>query len=369
MAWGDVLDLVGGGQLQGEWLNRDEPTPVRYEMRTSQGVLVVLDRSSVLRARHELTVEQEYMDVVNRHGTDVAGQWAVAQWCREHGLTRQRNQHLRQILELDPNHIEARTALGYAQIGGRWITREDAMRERGYVLYRGEWCLSQQVELMEAQRRRELAERQWYRQLVRWRRDLSTDRGSEALAAIGDIRDPLAVPALATLLSHETTRSAKMLWIRALASIRSAEALNVLIDVVLRDGDLEIVHSCLDCLVEIRSPQVQRRFEQSLRHESNGYVNRAGLALGRLGALSAIDALIEALITQHSIRVGGPPTSQPLRVVCVRLQNAEVLSALVRLADTPGYGFDQHAWKQWRYLDNKRTFAENAASAEVRRGE
>jgi hypothetical protein len=369
VAWGDVFELAGGGQLQGQWLNRDEPSAARYEMRTTQGVLVVLDRASVLDARQEISVEQQYREELAHHGDDVAGQWALAQWCREHALDARREEHLRRILELDPNHLEARVALGYSQIGGRWITREEMMRERGYVLYRGRWCLSQQVELMETQRRRELAERQWYRQLVRWRHDLSTNRGGDVKSLILAIRDPFAVPGVAAVLSQETTRAPKVLWIHTLANIRTPEAVGVLVDVVLQDNDVEIVHSALDCLVEIHSPSVQRQFEELLRHESNQYVNRAGLALGRLGERSAIDSLIDALITQHSIRLGGPPSLEPPRIVSVQLKNAEVLAALNDLTNTAGYGYDQQAWKQWRFLQNKQAFAKESASADVRRGE
>ena len=176
VAHADVFELSGGGQLQGEWLNRGESSTARYEMRTTQGVHIVLDKVSVVQARDEVSVEQQYLEVTTRYGQDVAGQWAVAEWCREHGLDRQRRQHLQRILELEPDHLGARRALGYSQVSGRWVTREESMRERGYVLYRGKWYLSQQVELMERQRRRALAERQWYRQLLRWRRDLSTEQ-------------------------------------------------------------------------------------------------------------------------------------------------------------------------------------------------
>ena len=103
------------------------------------------------------------------------------------------------------------------------------------------------------------------------------------------------------LLHQESATGAKMLWIHTLANIRTPQALDVLVDVVLLDRDLEVVHGCLDCLVDIRSPVVQQRLQESLRHEHNECVNRAGLALGRLGQRSAIDSLIDALITRHVV--------------------------------------------------------------------
>jgi len=367
--WGDVFELSGGGRLEGEWLNGDEPGAAQYVMRTAQGMRVVLDRGDVLAARREVSAEELYRETAAHYPDDVAGNWALAEWCRQQGLTARRERHLRRVLELDSNHAQARVALGYSQVDGRWLTREEAMRERGYVLYRGKWCLSQQVELMEVQRRQRVAEIQWLRQLARWRHDLSTERCGAATASILAIQDPNAVPGLATMLQQETTRPPKVLWIRTLAQIKSPRALDVLINVVLTEADLEIVHGCLDVLVEVGDPQVQRKFLELLRDESNVAVNRAALALGRLEQPSAIDSLIDALVTNHTIRVGGPPSKAPVRAIPTRLKNPEVLTALTHLSKTPGYGYDQHAWKQWRYHQNRQAFAKEAATADMRRGE
>jgi hypothetical protein len=330
-------------------------------------VYVVLDKASVRQARDEVSLEQQYREKLTRYGDDEAGQWALAEWCREQGLDRQRRQHLQRLLELAPDHLAARLALGYAQVHGRWLTQEEAMREQGYVLYRGKWRLSQQVELMEAQRRRELAERQWYRQLFHWRIDLSTERHDQAIAGILAVRDPYAVPGATFLLRHEESRPLKLLWINALANIESPEALGVLVDVVLQDPDLEVAHSCLDRLVKIRSPLVQQRFLESLRHERNEYVNRAGLALGRLGEKSAVNSLIDALITVHMVRLNRVRYDEPIFVKFVPMENRDVLAALKGLTATSGYGFDQLAWKQWQFLQNKQVSAEESASKDIRR--
>ncbi len=53
----------------------------------------------------------------------------------------------------------------------------------------------------------------------------------------------------------------------------------------------------------------------------------------------------------------------------VPIKNLDVLSALTQLTATAGYGFDQRAWKQWRFLHNQQDFAETAASVDVRRGQ
>ena len=52
-----------------------------------------------------------------------------------------------------------------------------------------------------------------------------------------------------------------------------------------------------------------------------------------------------------------------------RRLNAEVLSALIELGKTTGYGYDQQAWKHWRFQQNQQAFAEQAGGVKVRRGE
>ena len=310
---GDEFKLVGGGSLEGHWLNRDDSPNALYEMRTTHGVRVVLDKTSIIQAAPGTSAEEQYRAIVACQGEDVAGQWAVAEWCRTHALEPLRRQHLRRVLDLEPDHAGARQALGYTQVRGRWVTQAEFMQQQGYVLYRGKWQLSQEVERAEAERRTALAERQWYRQLLRWRHEWLTQRSEDVTAQVLEVRDPQAVPGLAIMMHREELRPLKILWIRTLARIRTPEACDLLADVVLQDTDLEVIHECLDCLVEIDSPHIRRTFLEALKHENNDCVNRAGLALGRLGGKTAIDALIDALVTHHVLHTRAREMVKPIR--------------------------------------------------------
>ena len=367
VARGDVLELTGGGRLHGQWLNADAFPIEVYEFRTEQGGRLVLNKALVRGVTRVLSAAQQYPRAASQYDNDVPGQWALAQWCREHGLKEQRRIHLRRILELEPNHAGARLALGYSQVRGRWLTQEESMREQGYVQYRGRWRLSQQIELMEAERRRDLAERQWYRQLMRWRRELGTADAAQASEWITAINDAHATRALAVLLCREQLRLARLLYIRALANIGTPPARDILVGVVLADTDLEVAHVALDQLAAVQSPAVYQKFLEALQDEDNAVVNRAGFALGRLGAKSAIGSLIDALVTYHRIALDPRGVKGDPRTIVVAFKNLDVHSALVELTGISGYGFDEQAWKQWRYLQVGRMHAEAARSVEVRR--
>jgi hypothetical protein len=76
---------------------------------------------------------------------DVAGRLALANYCRDHGMAAREQQLLREVIELAPDHAEARARLGYVQKDGRWIDHEQDLRERGLVQHEGRWLTREQV--------------------------------------------------------------------------------------------------------------------------------------------------------------------------------------------------------------------------------
>ena len=77
----------------------------------------------------------------------------------ERQLREQREIHLERIIELQPDHEQARSVLGYQRKDGKWITRDELMVKRGYVKGPRGWELPQEVKLREERRMRDLSER------------------------------------------------------------------------------------------------------------------------------------------------------------------------------------------------------------------
>ena len=103
----------------------------------------------------------DFERIAPTYADTVDDQWNLAEWCRAHRLPRRREEVLRRILQLDPNHPETRHALGYQQLGGEWVTTSEWRRREGYVLYRGRWRLAQDIELIEAERKTNAMEKEW----------------------------------------------------------------------------------------------------------------------------------------------------------------------------------------------------------------
>jgi hypothetical protein len=360
----DVFRLESGGQIEGEWLNQAEQPLTRYLVRTADGVTLTLAVHQVKEAVRQSPAELEYRKVAPTIADTLDAHWSLAEWCHKSGLTKQREAHLRRMVELDPNHQQARYALGYQFLKGEWISRSDFRRQEGYEFYKGKWRTPQEIEILETAARIELAEKDWLIKLRRWRANLNEpDKAKLAYESLVAIRDPVAVKPLGELFARERARPVKLLYADILASIQSDAAIGVLVERTLADFDEEVFYYCLDKLVKLQPPHAADPFVAALKDASNFRVNRAAVALGKLNDPSTVSPLIDALITQH-VRVtpgrAGPNATTTAfsdsgtfmkqnegpHVQIVHTQNQQVLDALSKMTGA-SFGFDQRAWRYW----------------------
>ena len=376
----DVFLLRSGGRIEGELLNRDGPLAAPYQVRTSAGLTVEVDRQDVSRVVSQRDDKVAYEVLAPKVADTVEQQWKLAQWCRDRHLTKEREVHLRRILKLDPDHLPARRALGYAQVEGQWLTREQWRAKGGYVYYQGRWRLPQEVEVIQSKTGQRLAEKQWLLRLRNWREQLVTEDGAKARDALLAIDDPQAVSAIAQYLLSDPLRPAKMIYITVLLNIGDGACVQALVDSSLQDQDEEVSVNCIDAIEQLDPPGVVTAYVQALGHKNNHVVNRAAYALSRLGDSTVVPSLIDALVTMHTFtyqpnRSASPDTittsfvndqregaaaAPPLmpkgsglsvgdgkKTTTRRVNNEEVHRALLQLTRGPNYGYNQQVWQQW----------------------
>ncbi len=367
--------LVNGGVVQGQWLNRDQQASTTYVIRPACGGQLVLKRKQVKKVIPVSSKLLEYERRKRRCPNTVEGHWELARWCQRQGLRTQRRYHLRCILELDPDHAEARRGLGYVYDPRqeKWILHEELMIRRGYVKVGGRWMLPQEVKLLEERRQRQLAQKQWLRTLLRWHRQLdSPHRRQEAVRRITSINDPHAVPALAELLSPKRERryQVRLILLEALNNIDTPEARSLMAQVALFDPHEEVWMAAAELLAQRPDPAVVKLFIKHLKHPNNAVINRAAVALGMLKDPSAIGPLIESLITVHTYRYRLPlpeyrysfgrspgvpsvaAVGSPERVERYVFRNQAVLEALVKITGV-NFGYELEAWQQWYAAQQK----------------
>ena len=132
----EVFHLTNGGQIDGQWLNRDDAHPQQYVVLLPSGGKLTLDAAQVKSIATVSPDELEYGQIRPQYPDTPAGQWKLAEWCREHRLDAQRKEHLERVIELDPNNVQAHHALHHVQIDGEWQTNDEVMKKQGLRLYK-----------------------------------------------------------------------------------------------------------------------------------------------------------------------------------------------------------------------------------------
>lgn len=367
-AFADVFVLKSGGQVEGEWLNRDESPRVSYVVRLDSGGELTLASGQVASVVTRSDAERRYEELLPKVPATVDGHWKMAEWCRERSLETQREHHLREIIKLDPNHEPARLGLGFTRLNGQWTTTEEYYRGLGYVRQGGTWRLPQELELLTAQEKARREELEWKTRLRVLRNKVGRKGGDRALEEIRGIRDPAATAALLQLLdSKDEPRDLKFLYLEVLGKLGTSGAINALTSKAIYDDDPGFREKALDLLEPYASPQLATAVARRLRDDNNSVVNRAAIVLGRLGDVSVTAALIDALTTRHkqTVSPGGGITPQfsgdggaglsmggSAKVVQVDRQNEAVLAALAALHPGVNFGYDKGAWKRW-YADTQ----------------
>lgn len=150
----------------------------------------------------------EYRNIRGDYPATVAGQLALAQWCARKGLHDQQRAHLTQVLEINPNNVEARRELGFRWVDGVWLSAEERIAS-GMRAQQAEESLA--VWSQKLTKLRETMDRRNQRQ-----RELAIER-------LREIKDPLAIPALEAVFGAYSESTALVL-VDVLACIDGTDA-------------------------------------------------------------------------------------------------------------------------------------------------
>jgi len=353
--------LQGGGRIVGEVLNAKQIPRTDYLVKTAEGVIFKIDRAQVTKKLNQRPELAEYEQRWPLIADTAAAQWELAEWCRERTLLDQRERHLNRILEIEPDHELARRALGFELRNGRWSTRDDRMKQQGYIWYEGDWRMAEEIQLIEEERVANDARSHWLQKLKRLRGQLESSHADEARRAIQAMDDPQAISAVALALADERNPDVRELYLLALGKMPNSSAATVLATWYMKEPLDELRLTCLDQLKDNRD--AVDYFAGKLGNSDNSVVNRAGAALGYLGDPVAIEPLIRGLVTNHKFRIksgnngqtsagfgsgggGGFSAGGSDKIITKPIPNRAVLDSLVALTGK-NFGYDIGAWKVW----------------------
>ena len=359
-----VLLLRDGGTLEGELLNPHEISRQAYKIKTAGGLEISLNARLVERVQsRERPALIEYNAEAPFTENTIENHLGWARWCNENQLFDQARLHWRQVLELDPDHAEARQVLGYDRTQNGWVSRQGRMEDRGFIQDRGRWRTAQQIEvesLLETQRN---AEAQWQRTI----RDL-VRRLPNSEAELLAIRDPAAIAPLRNALPNEGNPYIRTVLLRSLVRIPHINAVRFVIGWSIRPDEPsdEIRQMCVDELLRLSNENPENRqividsYRGILRPEIQpAIISMAARILGDIGAHEAVPELIDVLVITRTETIqeqaptpafgpGGTSFGQGARTINrqVQIPNQAVLTALTRLTGM-NFQFNQAAWREW----------------------
>ena len=311
----DVIHLKNGGQLEGRVL-RDKSDDRFLVVDAKIGGEVRISRKRVERveATDDAPV-RTYAEVMKDFGDTAAEQYELALWCLQHGRRDEYETHLKRVVELDPDHAEARRRLGFKYHDGQWLTRDEIKETQGYVQDAGgRWVLPQQRDRMRREQDAKERRKELFKEVKLWQNWLheeDAERRKQAVAGLAGIDDPLAVEPLLNILAgygdsksaiHEPPESPptdRAVAVGTLAQIKADNAGRALARIAIEDPETLVRDAALAVLPEYRNPALVAEVARLLGDNDNVLVNRAGAVLGKIGDRTVVPTLIQALVTEH----------------------------------------------------------------------
>ena len=140
----DVVYLQGAGTISGKIV---EQTATTVQVDVGGGIIgVPMSRvDHIVKARCPL--DDYEARAAKLAPNDTAGWLKLAEWASKNGLPMNAHDAYEKALASSPNNAEARQALGYTMLNGRWLTEDEAYQASGYVKYNGEWMTPAQAQI------------------------------------------------------------------------------------------------------------------------------------------------------------------------------------------------------------------------------
>ncbi|TWU60518.1 hypothetical protein Poly51_07940 [Rubripirellula tenax] len=381
--YADSIEISGGGHLSGEIKSQGDFVVVEVD----DEIQVALPRSRVRRMVDSGELAK-YQELAAKTGDDAELNYKLAIWCVTGNNVPGRAQyykrfHLQRAVELDPDHPQARAALGFKKHEGKWIRSVDLMHDRGMISVGGRWELPEAVALNETAEASEIETKTWKRDVSRLVGIVTkgSSKAGEAMDTLRAINDPMAAGAIADqLLRSRNNRSQssglRRVWIDLLGRFKNRTSVQALVRAGIEEPDATLREAALKHLQEYGASSAAATYLPMLKANDHDTVNRAARALSWFPdpemAMEYVNALVTTQTTTGPAGAGmnvgfgdnganGMSSgSQPI-VNKSTSNNTAVLALLKEIEPDADFGYDERAWQA--YFAAKKT----AFSGDLRR--
>jgi len=308
----DIIHLKTG-RIEGKIIKRAEG---RVTIRTPAGIETTVNEKDILGVEKRKTPRDIYKAMADKIGkADAEGHYALAMWCRDHGLKNEMNAELTAVLKIDPDHGQARLALGHVKTDAGWLAHEAAMRKKGRVLAGGKWMTKAAAEALEKKGENKRLVLAINAVVYKIHSGPKSDR-KKWEARLATVKKPALARKIMSLLGDRSA-TVRRAACSSLAAMKHHDAIPLLVRRALWDSSESVRVAALDALLKLDRGRANEQFYGMIRglklqpitsigeqrHIKRLY-RRIAHALGELGDIHSVRWLILILYPKVEIVAG-----------------------------------------------------------------
>ncbi len=290
---GDEVELKNGNVLQGKVTDLGDSIRL-----TRNGASIVIPKNRIQAIRPGKIPEEIYAERSRALSEDdLEGHLALARWCRDQKLKKETQHEFQVVLGINPDHEEARKALGYQKVKDTWMTFEEIQKEKGLVKFRGKWITPGERDLQLALEKQKALEKEITRQVRKWLAKTGASSEKTRVAAkerLSSIEDRYkSEPYIRALAS--SSREKRTFVISELGRMKEPAAAKGLARRVVWDKVPELRLAALEALLSVGHDDAPLFLAAWLKEDSVHARIRAEEALGRFSDLRTVLPLLGLL--------------------------------------------------------------------------
>ncbi len=325
----DTVVLKNGLEVSGAVAERDGSVEVLRDGKTR-----VFPRDRVKEIRKGESREEEFSRrAAALKEDDAAGWFKLGLWARENGV-REARDAFGKVIAIDGDHRAARRELGYEMVDGSWVTGDEAMRRKGFVLAGGRWVLPAEADrLMREGLMEQAPVTDGHRQLAREIAEALQDDDGEIRAAAAEMAGTLPDAALLDpmkkllLAPHVDTR---VFAVKTLSRIGDRTALPFLIRTSMYDAKEEVRNAAFRAIKGFGDADVFYPYARAVLSNEPLASIQGAKALAALGDMRGVDVILRRV----SIALGAAGRAN----IMVGQQNSYIQDFDVEIAQAAAIG-------------------------------
>lgn len=329
MGFADTVVLKNGLEVEGSVTERDGSIEVSRDGKTR---VFPRDRIQEIR-KGEGRAEEYARRAVALKADDATGWYKLGLWARENGLPQAR-EAFGKVIAIDADHRAARRELGFEFVDGAWVSGDEAMRRKGFVLAGGRWVLPAEADrLMREGLMEQAPVTDEHRKLAREVYEALQDDDAEVRAAAaemaGGLPDAALLEPMKKLLLAPPVDT-RVFAVKTLSRIGDRTALPYLIRSSMYDAKEEVRNAACRAIKGFGDADVFYPYARAVFSNEPLASIQAAKALGELGDMRGVDVVLRRV----SIGLGASGRAN----ISVGQQNSYISDFDVEIAQAAAIG-------------------------------